>query len=269
MFADAAFRDEVRLSAVNSINWARVMAQIVYYVTACRALAPPLTVAGADRQLRQRLRRLDRPPPRCADQRLRHLLERQRHPHPLRQRRRHDHPRRSFPTLSPSMDIQVSSNFERLLFEMNDRDGGLTAEQLLRFRAVGPPRRRGRPARPLDTRHVPRRPRRRRGDARRDRPRVRHVGRAASIRTPPRRRRPASALAVRRGAQRRLARHRASGQVPRCGRAGDRRPPCGCPITSPTCSSVPSGRSTCRTTSARCEKFVRRCPDSSRLRPCG
>ena len=41
------------------------------------------------------------------------------------------------PTLSPSMDIQVSSNFERLLFELNHRDGGLTAEQLQRFRAVG------------------------------------------------------------------------------------------------------------------------------------
>ena len=41
------------------------------------------------------------------------------------------------PTLSPSMDIQVSSNFERLLFEINGRDGGLTAEQLQRFRAKG------------------------------------------------------------------------------------------------------------------------------------
>jgi len=35
------------------------------------------------------------------------------------------------------MDIQVSSNFERLLFEMNGRDGGLTAEQLQRFRSSG------------------------------------------------------------------------------------------------------------------------------------
>jgi threonine synthase len=35
------------------------------------------------------------------------------------------------------MDIQVSSNFERLLFEINRRDGGLTAEQLQRFRATG------------------------------------------------------------------------------------------------------------------------------------
>ena len=41
------------------------------------------------------------------------------------------------PTLSPSMDIQVSSNFERLLFEMNGRDGGMTSEQLGRFRATG------------------------------------------------------------------------------------------------------------------------------------
>ena len=41
------------------------------------------------------------------------------------------------PSLSPSMDIQVSSNFERLLFEMNDRDGGATTEQLQKFRQTG------------------------------------------------------------------------------------------------------------------------------------
>jgi threonine synthase len=41
------------------------------------------------------------------------------------------------PSLSPSMDIQVSSNFERLLFEINGRDGGQTAEQLQRFRTSG------------------------------------------------------------------------------------------------------------------------------------
>jgi threonine synthase len=35
------------------------------------------------------------------------------------------------------MDIQVSSNFERLLFEMNDRDGAVTASQLSRFREMG------------------------------------------------------------------------------------------------------------------------------------
>ncbi len=37
-FADRAFRDEVQLSAMNSINWGRVMAQVVYYVTAARAV---------------------------------------------------------------------------------------------------------------------------------------------------------------------------------------------------------------------------------------
>jgi threonine synthase len=41
------------------------------------------------------------------------------------------------PTLSPSMDIQVSSNFERLLFDMLDRDGALVAETMKGFRATG------------------------------------------------------------------------------------------------------------------------------------
>ena len=41
------------------------------------------------------------------------------------------------PTMSPSMDIQISSNFERVLFELNGRDGGLTAEQMAVFRASG------------------------------------------------------------------------------------------------------------------------------------
>jgi threonine synthase len=41
------------------------------------------------------------------------------------------------PTLSPSMDIQVSSNFERLLFEADDRRGSVVAEQMAHFRAHG------------------------------------------------------------------------------------------------------------------------------------
>ena len=41
------------------------------------------------------------------------------------------------PTLSPSMDIQVSSNFERMLWVMNDGDGLRTGEQLVRFRESG------------------------------------------------------------------------------------------------------------------------------------
>ena len=43
MFNDAPFRERMRLSAVNSINWARVMAQVVYYVTRPRALGGPIT----------------------------------------------------------------------------------------------------------------------------------------------------------------------------------------------------------------------------------
>ena len=43
----------------------------------------------------------------------------------------------SHPTLSPSMDIQVSSNFERLLFELNGRDGQAVAELMAEFRDDG------------------------------------------------------------------------------------------------------------------------------------
>ena len=49
MFNDAPFRERMRLSAVNSINWARVMAQVVYHVTSARALGGPITVVRADR----------------------------------------------------------------------------------------------------------------------------------------------------------------------------------------------------------------------------
>ncbi len=70
MFNDAAFRERNQLSAVNSINWARVMAQIVYYVTAAETFADPRHVQRADRQLRQRARRVDRPRDGCADPRL-------------------------------------------------------------------------------------------------------------------------------------------------------------------------------------------------------
>ena len=89
MFNDAPFRERMRLSAVNSINWARVMAQIVYYVTTARALRRADHGVRADGQLRQRLRRLGRPADGRADRRLHRRLQRQRHPHPLRQRRRH------------------------------------------------------------------------------------------------------------------------------------------------------------------------------------
>mgnify|MGYP001306605810 CR=1 FL=1 len=136
MFADVAFREKMQLSAVNSINWARVMAQVVYYVTAAEALAEPATFCVPTGNFGNVLagwiaRRMGAPiadfviASNSNDILTRFVNDADMTARPV------------VPTLSPSMDIQVSSNFERLLFEMNGRDGGMTAEQLQRFRAVG------------------------------------------------------------------------------------------------------------------------------------
>lgn len=136
MFNDAEFRDSMRLSAVNSINWARVMAQVVYYVVATDLLASPLNVCVPSGNFGNVFsgwiaRRMGAP----IDQLIvasnaNDILE--------RFFNRNDMSTAPVvPSLSPSMDIQVSSNFERLLFEMNGRDGGQTAEQLRQFRASG------------------------------------------------------------------------------------------------------------------------------------
>jgi threonine synthase len=58
MFSDAPFRDKVLLSGVNSINWARIMAQTVYYFTTALALGSPdrpVSYAVPDRQFRRYL----------------------------------------------------------------------------------------------------------------------------------------------------------------------------------------------------------------------
>jgi len=136
MFNDAPFRERNRLSAVNSINWARVMAQIVYYVVAAETFAKPVTFSVPTGNFGNVLagwiaRRMGAP--------IRDFIVASNTNDILtRFVNEGDMSTRDVvPTLSPSMDIQVSSNFERLLFEMNGRDGGLTAEQLTRFRAVG------------------------------------------------------------------------------------------------------------------------------------
>jgi threonine synthase len=136
MFNDAPFRERMNLSAVNSINWARVMSQVVYYVAACRALRGPLTFCVPTGNFGNVFsgwiaRRMGAPIDRFIvasnsnDILTRFFNDNDMTAVPV------------VPTLSPSMDIQVSSNFERLLFEMNGRDGGMTAEQLQRFRAMG------------------------------------------------------------------------------------------------------------------------------------
>ena len=147
MFADAAFRDELRLSAVNSINWARVMAQIVYYVTALAC------ARGADHGCACRrgnfgnvlsgwiARRMGAPiDDFIVASNANDILARFVNDGDMSTRE-------VVPTLSPSMDIQVSSNFERLLFEINGRDGGMTAEQLGAIPRHRHARDRGRPAR--------------------------------------------------------------------------------------------------------------------------
>ena len=136
MFNDAPFREKHNLSAVNSINWARVMAQVVYYVEATRRLGGPIDVTVPTgnfgnvlsgwiaKQMGAPIRRL------IVASNENDILTRFFESQNMNVTGVH-------PTLSPSMDIQVSSNFERLLFEMNGRDGGMTADQLQRFRDRG------------------------------------------------------------------------------------------------------------------------------------
>ena len=136
MFNDAPFREKMRLSAVNSINWARVMAQVVYYVTACDSLNGPLSFSVPTGNFGNVLagwiaKEMGAPIDGLivgsnTNDILTRFFE-------TRSMVAQD----VVPTLSPSMDIQVSSNFERLLFEMNDRDGGMVTEQLSRFRSMG------------------------------------------------------------------------------------------------------------------------------------
>ena len=140
LFADEAFRDRRRLSAVNSINWARVMAQIVYYVTASRSLGAtaeaPVTFSVPTGNFGNVLsgwiaREMGAPiKDFIVASNANDILTRFINDNDMSTRAVQ-------PTVSPSMDIQVSSNFERLLFEINGRDGGMTAEQLQRFRHTG------------------------------------------------------------------------------------------------------------------------------------
>jgi len=125
MFNDAGFRDRLRLAGVNSINWARIMAQIVYYATAALALGAPrrqvsFTVPTGnfgDIFAGYVARRMGVPIERLVIATNRNdILDRT-----LKTGRYEV--RGVEPSTSPSMDIQVSSNFERLLFELYDRDG--------------------------------------------------------------------------------------------------------------------------------------------------
>jgi threonine synthase len=125
MFNHHAFRDRVRLSAVNSINWARIVAQAVYYFTAAVALGSP-----------HRKLAFTVPTGNFGDVYAGYVASRMGLPvdRLVVATNVNDILVRAFatgayeirdvvPTTSPSMDIQVSSNFERLLFDAYDRDG--------------------------------------------------------------------------------------------------------------------------------------------------
>ena len=136
MFNDATFRGRHNLSAVNSINWARVMAQVVYYVEAARRAGGEIDVTVPTGNFGNVLsgwiaRRMGAPIGRLVvASNQNDILTRFFESHEMKATGVN-------PTLSPSMDIQVSSNFERLLFEMNGRDGAMTRDQLSRFRQTG------------------------------------------------------------------------------------------------------------------------------------
>jgi threonine synthase len=124
LFNHAAFRDRVRLSGVNSINWARIVAQAIYYFTAAVALGAPhrkiaFTVPTGnfgDIYAGYVAQRLGLPIDRLViATNVNDILARtlSTGTYELRD---------VVPTTSPSMDIQVASNFERLVFDAYDRD---------------------------------------------------------------------------------------------------------------------------------------------------
>jgi threonine synthase len=139
MFGDADFRDTHALAAVNSINWARIMAQIVYYVVAAVALGAPgrkvsfavptgnfgnVYAAYAAKRMGLPIEKL------IIGTNSNDILTRFFATSEMRKAA-------VVPTYSPSMDIQVSSNFERLLFELLGRDGAAVEAKLAEFQATG------------------------------------------------------------------------------------------------------------------------------------
>jgi threonine synthase len=139
LFADPELRRRHRLAAVNSINWARIAVQAVYYVFAAAALGDPArpiafavptgnfgnVFAGyVASRMGLPVRRLVVGSNRN-DVLTRFFASGRMEAEPV------------VATLSPSMDIQVSSNFERLLFELLDRDGAAVAALMAGFRESG------------------------------------------------------------------------------------------------------------------------------------
>jgi threonine synthase len=139
LFNDESFRDHANLSAVNSINWARIMAQISYYFYAAVCIGAPerhlsfavptgnfgnIFAGYAAREMGLPIDKL------IIGSNQNDILTRYIQTGEMKTEAVHS-------TLSPSMDIQVSSNFERLLFEYYDRDGAAIAQVMDQFRKEG------------------------------------------------------------------------------------------------------------------------------------
>ena len=134
-FADQSFLNGGKLGAVNSINWARIMAQIVYYFSSA------LSVGGPHRKVSFSV-----PTGNFGDIFAGYLAKQMGLPidqlvvatnqNDILHRviSENDMSRQSLNvTLSPSMDIMVSSNFERLLFDAHGRDGESIKDLMARF----------------------------------------------------------------------------------------------------------------------------------------
>lgn len=130
MFNDFDFRDEVKLAGVNSINWARVLAQVVYYFTSAVSIgAPARTVSFTvptgnfgDIFAGYVAKRMGLPIDRL-------IIATNQNDILHRTMESGDHTKTGVtPSISPSMDIQVSSNFERLVFDLYDKEGGAVAQ---------------------------------------------------------------------------------------------------------------------------------------------
>lgn len=132
MFNDHAFRDRMRLAGVNSINWARIVAQVTYYFAAGVALGAPhrpvsfavptgnfgdIFAGYVARQMGLPIERL------VIGSNVNDIL-------PRTVATGIYEKRGVTATTSPSMDIEVSSNFERYLFEAQGRDAGLIRAQM-------------------------------------------------------------------------------------------------------------------------------------------
>jgi threonine synthase len=139
MFGDENFRNQMNLSAINSINWARIMAQIVYYFTSALALGAPTRAVS-----------FSVPTGNFGNVYAAHCARKMGLPIEalIVASNRNDILTRFFetgemktnavePSISPSMDIQISSNFERYLFELLDHDSHALRETMIAFKQSG------------------------------------------------------------------------------------------------------------------------------------